>query len=634
MKNNLVRIISLFISAVMVFTLLCGCSKSCKDSDTADVSSKDDIDYSDSDDTDDSDDFDDDWDDEDNWDDEDDWDDWDDDDDEDYDDEDDYEDDDEDDDEDGEEDEYVRIDDELHVYNSKTPIMTNYRGVSGSVYHAYGFMKDDSTGRVYTDEQMALELSRLYDSGIRYCRTRYTSQWAFDYSSGKYDFNSARFGYFCDYAKALAKQDTDVCLNFGWNFGYALATGKNWIAEIEYMRGTMLPDDVYTDAEQIASPTRFDLYPEQYAESVGFNLDQYTDTYWRNLAIVGLRYGEFMAQSLEQLKARGINNISHIYWFTEPSYPDSTTPCYKGYEADEYIFVMDIIMKKLEQRGVKSWVKHIGPDQGSIYHGDGLLRYLVVDKNRSDLFDVLSAHGYPSQTSSVSNTYGDYTSEVFSSYVQPLKDAGIFNNEAGKEFWIDEFYTRTANQELGYDDAWLGLQNCVSFIMAQQIGIQNISLWQIFDQLWVDQNDTSGEFVNGIHTCGSAPSLFVSSIPRGQYYATGLFSKYNGSKNGTVYETNNYVSDTMEMYIGCVELEDGNWTVTLVNAGMEDLNVTVDFEKAINKTLYRHVETVTETIPTTQAKLAGADKTFVDVEDKFCDTIPAASVVVYTSIKG
>lgn len=205
---------------------------------------------------------------------------------------------------------------------------------------------------------------------------------------------------------------------------------------------------------------------------------------------------------------------------------------------------------------------------------------------------------------------------------------------------MDEFYCRSEQMKLGADSPWAGLQTVIGAILAQQEGINNISLWQIFDQLWTDQTNTGGEFVNGIHVCGSAPSLFVSSIPRGQYYPTSLFARYNGFQNGKSYRTNehenqaDYEKGNLGLHIGAAQLEDGNWTITVVNTDLEDATFSVTFDKAINKTLYRHVENVTTLVPTTAAHLADADKTYVNVGDKFIDTIPGGSVVIYTSIKG
>lgn len=500
----------------------------------------------------------------------------------------------------------------LKVYNGSAPLSTQYRGVSGSVYHAYGFMKDDATGRVYTDEIMNLELSRLQEAGVRYCRTRYSSSWMWDSTLG-WNFESKRMNYFYDYANALQDRGLNIVLTLGWHLNYIVPIpGKGAsIGEVPYL---------YGEGE------------DRYGESAGYDFSNLNADYTR-YAKAAMRYGYWYAETLKACRARGINNITHLLYFTEPSYETTTTP--EGLYAAEYLFISKAIKSKLVAEGVADTVKHVGPNQGSIKHGNGLLRYVL--ERQPDLFDVYTAHVYPDSNDITSNVYYDVILPVFQSYTQPLKDVGVWQK---KEFWVDEFYCRSEQMKLGADSPWAGLQTVIGAILAQQEGINNISLWQIFDQLWTDQTNTGGEFVNGIHVCGSAPSLFVSSIPRGQYYSTSLFARYNGFQNGKSYRTNehenqaDYEKGNLGLHIGAAQLEDGNWTITVVNTDLEDATFSVTFDKAINKTLYRHVENVTTLVSTTAAHLADADKTYVNVGDKFIDTIPGGSVVIYTSIKG
>ena len=513
----------------------------------------------------------------------------------------------------------------LHVYNKEAPILNNYRGMSSSVYHAFGHMKNDSTGRVYTDEMMDLELSRLVDSGVRFCRTRYTTQWAWDNVSGGWNWDAERQSYYWDYCRNLQKRGISVVNSVGWHLGCITHLVNGSIDEHGYI----------TKSENYSK--------DLYGESNGYDFSKCKNDEYRRMAKESLRMGYAYAQLLKEAKARGINNITHFLYFTEPSYattvsvnmPDSSHPAYgfEGGEPDEYIFIVQTIQSVLKKEGVYDMVQHVGPNQGSIKHGDGLLRYML-ERDLIDMFDVWTAHFYPEAPNANDNVYFSIIDPVFESYVQPLKDVGEFKNV---EFWVDEFYCRSTNAKLGVDSPWVGLQMAVGGIIAQQRGINNISLWQIFDQLWTDQTNTGGEFVNGIHACGSAPSLFVSSIPRGQYYSTGLFARYNGYQNGKSYRTNN---DELQNYglgdihVGAAQLEDGSWTITVVNTYTEPYEITVEFDKAIYQTLYRHVNNVNTNVSTTAAHLADADKTFANVKDKFTDVIDGGCVVIYTGVKG
>lgn len=512
----------------------------------------------------------------------------------------------------------------LKVYNAEAPILDNYRGMSSTVYHAYGHMLDDKTGRVYTDEMLDLELNRLADAGVRFCRTRYTTLWAWDDTTGGWNWDSNRMTYYWTYCRNLQDRGINVVHSVGWHLGCHthLVTGS--IDEHGYI-------------------TKSENYPEDlYGESVGYDFSKCKNEEYARMAKESLRLGEAQAQLILEAKSRGINNITHFLYFTEPSYattlspnmPTTDHPAYgfEGGEPEEYIFIVQTIQKKLKDRGVYDMVKHVGPNQGSIKHGDGLLRYML-ERDLIDMFDVWSAHFYPDANNATDNVYYDVIDPVFESYLQPLKDVGEFKNV---EFWVDEFYCRAQNSKLGSDNAWCGLQMAVGGIIAQQRGINNISLWQIFDQLWTDQTNTGGEFINGIHACGSCPSLFVSSIPRGQYYSTSLFAKYNGYQNGKSYRTNNaeLQENIGDVHVGAVQLEDGSWTITVVNSYTEPYRITVEFDKAINQTLYRHVNNVNTNVCTTAAHLADADKTFVNVKDKFTDIIEPGAVAIYTGVKG
>ncbi|MEE1025720.1 MAG: hypothetical protein U0L55_01760 [Acutalibacteraceae bacterium] len=505
----------------------------------------------------------------------------------------------------------------IKILNSEKPLTSQYRGVSGSIYHAFGHMLDDKTGRAYTDEMMDLELSRLQDAGVRFARTRYYTGWAWDGSG--WDWNSKRMNYYWQYCKDLQERGINVVQSVGWHLGVITEMRSASIGEVPYIQSGQ-------------------NYEDLYGESDGYDFSKCLNDNYKMYAKKSLRLAYFQAETLKQAKARGIHNITHLLYFTEPSYTDNTLvnpnkPGQKhgeeGLEADEYIFIVQTIQQKLKDEGVYNMVQHIGPNQGSKSHGDGLLRYML-EKGCKDMFDVWTCHFYPKSSDITNNVFYDITDPVFESYVQPLKDVGIFGKV---EFWVDEFYSNQGG--LGGDQAWVGLQNVVGFIAAQQRGINNFSLWQIFDQLWTDQNNTGGEFVNGIHVCGSAPSLFVSSIPRRQYYSTSLFAKYNGYQNGKSYRTNN---DDLQMYtdlhVGAAQLEDGSWTITVVNAGIDDYDITVEFDKAIYQTLYRHVNNENTNIGTTAARLPDADKTFANVKNKFKDTIKGGCVAIYTGVKG
>ena len=193
------------------------------------------------------------------------------------------------------------IDDEteylqLSVLNGQTPITKNYRGHSATIYHAFGFMEDESSGRVYTEKMRNDELKKLTNFGIRYARTRYPSDWTWDANRG-WDFSRNRFGYFCNYAKALQQRGVQVVLQAGWHLGAITEIESCSIGEVEYLKGRGA---------------------DRYAESYG--LDFTGKSAEEQRMIKGARrYGYWLGQTLLQLRSRGIYNVNYISYFVEPS---------------------------------------------------------------------------------------------------------------------------------------------------------------------------------------------------------------------------------------------------------------------------------------------------------------------------
>ena len=511
---------------------------------------------------------------------------------------------------------------ELFVYNSEEPISKEYRGISASVYRHDNFIMNEKFGRGYTDEQKEIELNRLQEAGIRFVRQYYQPAHAWNNSAnggkGGWDFGgTGRIQYFWDYCRGLQSKGVNVLLGVGWHLE-VFAKDSSSMAYTPYINNLA-------------------AYPnEYYGESAGFDFSTCKNDEYLRMAMESLRMGHFIAETYKYAKAHGINNITHFLYFVETSYMNSDRPneddylAPEGDSAPEYVHVVKTIQWKLKKEGVYDLVEHIGPNQ-SREHGDGLVRYML-ERGCEDMFDVWTMHFYPNSPELTSNVYYDIAAPIFESYVQPLKDYGIYGKA---EFWFDEGYCTADNSKNGIDNGWAGLQNCVVGIAAQQKGIDNWSLWQIFDQLWADQISTSVENINGIAICGSCPSLLISSIPKTQYYATSLFGRYNGWRNGWAYRTNeeDLAYDGSYIHVGAVKLEDGSWTITVVNASIDDYDITINFDKAIYQTLYRHKVNVATIVPTTAARIPDADKTFANVKDVFTDTIEGCSVVVYTGLK-
>ena len=506
---------------------------------------------------------------------------------------------------------------QLNAFNGSAPVIDTYRGMSATVYHAFGFMKDDKSGRAYTDDMLKLEIDRLQKMGVRTCRTKAHSPWFWSESKNNWNFDSVRANYFYDYCKELQRRDMNIVMQLGWDVEFVIEIvkeGKEAQQETKYLDGR--GDDVN-------------------GESVGYDLTG-LDEYWKRVTKAGLRFGYMYTNLLNELKARGIHNVDYLMFFTEPCNrnPDgSYHPNGPSDSAEPYLKLCRVIKDYLVKEKVLDGILTMGGAQGGA--SDQLLRYVL--KNDPDVFEIHACHTYPTAQYITDNVYYDASEPYFTNVMGAMHEYGVFGK---KEFWCDEFSARdsAANAVRNQPDEhpWYGLQAVVGALCAQSMGVSNIISWQAADQLWTDQTNDGLEFIDGIHMCGAMPSLFNSDVPRGEYYMWGLFSKYNGYQNGKVYKTD-YVNEywISGLHLGVVELEDGNWTITVVNAdSLEDRIFQLNFEKAIGKTLYRHTENVNTCEINTGANIADVDKVFVNVKDKLKDTLPAGTVAIYTTIKG
>ncbi len=550
---------------------------------------------------------------------------------------------------------------QFNVYNSEKPINTNYMGMSGDVWHTYSHMKDESTGRVYTDEQIEKELTISKEMGVRYTRTFFTTRFVWNNEKGNWDLNSNRFGWFIDYCKNVQKYldgEGKVILGFGMGHNGMVYGGEGGtvLTQTPYIYGhgadlngeyNTYKDCVATEYLEKSNQSAWEMYKKrrnttddkikgdaQYLSTGDTDADKavtVTENYER-MGKAAIRLAAVYVDMLLEAKARGVNNIEYLLYYTEPSVSYNLPEEWQmGYYANEYLFTCMTMKNVLKKAGIAKNYKHMGPNQ---YHpnGHGLLEY--VAKREPALFDAMSAHLYINGESNSDANIGYTSFETFSDWSKTMEEYGLLGKS---EFWIDEQKAGSGTSDpisAGWVtvDAWQGLQTALQGIICQQVGIDNYVLWQWHDMIFTDLGPSGGQFNNGIHDTGIKPSYFISSIPGEAMYTLGLFTRYNGHKNGTVYRTTNF-EDCYNVYMGAVKLEDGSWTVTVVNTDVMDAEIRIDFDKAINQTLYRHTQSVGNVKATSQCKLAQVDKVYKDVSKTIVDTVPGGSVTVYTGCR-
>lgn len=467
----------------------------------------------------------------------------------------------------------------LKVLNNN-PLNTGFLGFN-AIYHAFPYMPD-KYGRQYTEAQAKLELDRLAAMGINTVRSHYTSEWAWDAAKNKWDWDSPKMTGFWRCLSELQDRNIDIGLAALWS-----------LASLE------------TDGAAIPSP--------------GIYVPNDLDKTMKN-------YGDFMVETLKQAKARGYNNIKYLFMFTEPhnTHLNKTT-----WQPDNprsfalYSKAVRALDKALRDAGIRQQYKLVGPNDNVADPYSYFLDHAVKDLN--DCIDIYANHAsYAKADDLFLDSYHAQMMERYPSRLELIKDTG-------KPFWIDEInvsvYRATVAGQIA-SNPWSATQLAAIYTASMNLGIQNLFIWTVCDQLWPDNVTTSSDgFTNGLQKLGALPSLFESSVPRPMYYGLSLLTKYTGK--GTTYKG---VSQEDGVYIASIQRSDGNWTVIVTNAGYFEVDFTVEFEKTIQKTLYRHVYNPNTVKPTTAARIHPSDKTFNNVRLRFSDTIGGGEIAVYTSV--
>lgn len=511
---------------------------------------------------------------------------------------------------------------ELKIFNSKDPIMTNYMGASSTVYHCSSYMPD-KYGRQYTEEMATLEFDRLADVNMKFARTIFKSHWFWDSVKKCYNWENEHAEGFYRYAKELQDRGIGIVLTTGWHFtpipakkkdgvvtGYSYLTGIN---ECLYIYGAEPGvDNLYGELD----------VPDGYFD--GLDDDQI------RIRKIGLRLGEFARQAVMECRKRGLNNIRYVLTFVEPSGYGGPGVGLEGAYAHELANCVTGYKYAFRKGGQTNDVLIMGPNQGGGHIGT-LNEFML--KNYPDLYEVISGHNYthaPKDTQT--DTFAEDADNTYSIFHNRMQKYDTLN----RTYWNDEFQARSDNGTNGQPNAWNGLNACVSLLVGMQYRVQNTSWWQLFDQLWVDSTATNREFNGGIHITGMHPSLFVSSIPKPQYYATGIWTKYMNSDAATVYPVGTAGQNVMDLYSyiymnALKDNETGLWTIVVVNASLEDTKFEITLDKAINQTLFRHVYETGEPRTSTAGHLADPDRVFKNVKNKLVDVVPPGSVSVYTA---
>ena len=287
----------------------------------------------------------------------------------------------------------------------------------------------------------------------------------------------------------------------------------------------------------------------------------------------------------------------------------------------------------LTKAGVRDTVKIVGPNQATGLKAEDeiLMEYCMRELKNTGVIDIYTAHSYPSTANIFESDYfipdvsWNYHNYIMTEYNSVIDRQGFTGT-----FLYDEF-TGGGDVTDRKESAWFGIQAVVGSINIIKNGADGIMRWNIFDQLWPNSISTSGEFRNGIHVTGLAPSFFESYVPRNQYYSYSLFSRYVKGLNKVVNCGESKVGT--DLYYIVLEGDNGELTAVVVNTGQTPKYFNLKFNSSLNNlVLHRHTFEGTTFVPTAEAKLAGVDK-IMRVNNEILDIIPAGSMMIYTTRK-
>ena len=356
-----------------------------------------------------------------------------------------------------------------------------------------------------------------------------------------------------------------------------------------------------------------------------------------NFPLACERYAEFFTQTIEAMYNHGIKNVTHALTFNEPCHPNGTL--YEGAHAALMLRLVETCVDKMNSRvlpngqTVREYITLVGPNQANRTNAGLADYFLKHSKYGIDLYDVWSTHMVVGITGDIVGAEGDNYDWSYSAYT------AMMNNYKGKKpFWCDEFavqgykweYDKNSNDS---EARWWGVNYSAQYAALINSGMSGGILWQLLDNNWTYLSGSGGEFMYGIHMTGATHSVLQTQTPYYSYYAVSLLTKYLSSRE----QTTSFAGTSLDAHIhtAAVRLPDGNWSILVVNNNETDEKIAVNLDSSIGgKTMYRHTYVAEEITPDSEAKILDADKTFTNVTTRINDTIPAGSVVVYTTVKG
>lgn len=320
-----------------------------------------------------------------------------------------------------------------------------------------------------------------------------------------------------------------------------------------------------------------------------------------NLAYIA----DWVSQSVHQLiEVRGFTNVKYGLLFTEPNTtvhnevggPPSGYTNWTYYKA-----VVNAINDKLTADGRRGLIKLVGPNNTT----NGAYASQAASE-LNNVIDIYSGHDY---NKSGYSTWNSMANTIMSNV-----------SSTGKPVWIDEYGRGSSRSTAEYGNYIA--QAASAFINS---GAQTSIIWQLYEDYYAGAACCSGSFFMNWGVSRFVPS---NATPYPSWYAFSLMSKLLGGAGTQVFAT----TSGSGLYISATKPTGNDWSVMVVNTNGSAQSIDINFSSAINKTLKKYVYDPATISPSSSANLIAGSGTFASVGSSLSDTIPANSVVIYSSL--
>ena len=482
--------------------------------------------------------------------------------------------------------------------NASAPIQSDFLGFN-AVYHAFTFRDDSNYGRSHTARSAKAELDAAQKSGINIARTVFDANSAWNMTTQSWDWESSDMKALYRWCLELKERGIDVWISYFYAFK------ELYPQYISYEGGT-------THYAQGTKPSYFYVEGDQQK-----TFD---------------RFSGFIDELVRQLFSHGCTNAKYLGLSTEPGfvfyeYENKTPEQLAQRYAEEFMGYSNAVHRKLTESKLRQNITIIGPNEGASTTPNGYMMKACYNMDREGAIDLYSCHSY-NRDSKLEDDSGIFWHEDFGKKLdgfgggpdQLIIDEGGYTNEGS--------YDR-----IRINNPFFGTNIAMWQVTQLNYGIRSSFIWTLFDQQWPNNDATNNDsFENGVQYCGLLPNFIVSSVPRPAYYAFSTIANYLGVEGSKIYACDYGADEGVGVYMSMSELPDGNISVVVVNACIEKVKVYVNFEKAIGKTLYRHLYNPSDITPDETTHVIPAGAKISKPGTGFTDILPAYGITVYTTV--